>query len=42
MRKPDPAFLRKIRDTLQSDRYIFEGNGAMLQKINARLAQYES
>ncbi len=39
MRKPEPAFLRKIQSTLQSDRYIFEGSDALLQKISARLAQ---
>ena len=39
MRKPEPDFLRKIQSTLQSDRYIFEGSDALLQKISARLAQ---
>ena len=39
MRKPEPNFLRKIQSTLQSDRYIFEGSDALLQKISARLAQ---
>jgi Tfp pilus assembly protein PilF len=41
MRKPEPDFLRKIQSTLQSDRYIFEGSDALLQKISARLAQKE-
>jgi tetratricopeptide (TPR) repeat protein len=41
MRKPEPAFLRKIQYTLQSDRYIFEGSGALIQKISERLAQSE-
>ncbi len=41
MRKPEPEFLRKIQSTLQSDRYIFEGSDALLQKISARLAQKE-
>jgi hypothetical protein len=41
MRKPEPAFLRKIQSTLQSDRYIFEGSDALLKKISARLAQKE-
>ncbi len=41
MRKPEPDFLRKIQSTLQSDRYIFEGSDALLQKISAKLAQKE-
>lgn len=41
MRKPEPDFLRKIQSTLQSDRYIFEGSDALLQKISVKLAQKE-
>lgn len=41
MRKPERAFLKQIQDSLQSDRYIFEGSGPLLEKISARLAQKE-